>query len=692
MAFEIRLGILARYIPEEGETIVTIPDGVSTIGCSAFSDCEALTQVILPDGVREIQYSAFSDCSNITKIRIPDTVNKIEDYAFENCKKLKEIDFPDNEIDIDGNPFRNCKGLSNQEGFVILKNRLYGYYSKNSHVVIPQGVTEIVEWAFDRCKTLQKVVIPSTVTKIGTGAFACCEKLKEIDFPDNEIDIDGNPFGDCKGLSNQEGLVILKNRLYGYYSKNSHVVIPQGVTEIALGAFYGRDTLQEVVIPNTVTKIGESAFYNCYNLTEITIPGTVSEIKRYTFGGCTGLTKINISEGVTKISMFAFNGCSSLTDVHIPESVTQIEGDAFQGCTKLKTVYFGSYCPQIDSNVFPDHIEFRFPDHVLQHSKVNAFVLSHMNTDNVTSDDFAYILANMSTKSYLKFINAANTNASEVLKKTFKLLESQKVNQSRADFIFEYIAKNLPKLSAEDIAAAIDFFEENYPETAERLKTAKQGGTKQSKRKTSAVQKEIPQTMDKIKEFVLPESTEDRIKIGIELVKQAYRMISSADARGEYSAFIVSNCLLSYTDNSYNSSKIETFVEAIEKSLPGMKPFLRTNLEEILQKRAGYCLDGCVDPKIAIAIAAAIILFIDINAKIAFIMKRDKYNYENDYFERYDMGYMLDSSNFSENGMIFWIDHKTAGGSMVDGDEIMRMYRRRKPKGIIVEDYSDLYK
>lgn len=29
---------------------------------------------------------------------------------------------------------------------------------------------------------------------------------------------------------------------------------------------------------------------------------------------------------------------------------------------------------------------------------------------------------------------------------------------------------------------------------------------------------------------------------------------------------------------------------------------------------------------------------------------------------------------------------------MVDGDEIMRMYRRRKPKGIIVEDYSDLYK
>ncbi len=62
---------------------IVIPDGVTTIGCTAFDFCTGLSSVILPDSVTRIDDHAFEGCSGLTSITIPDSVTYIDEDAFD---------------------------------------------------------------------------------------------------------------------------------------------------------------------------------------------------------------------------------------------------------------------------------------------------------------------------------------------------------------------------------------------------------------------------------------------------------------------------------------------------------------------------------------------------------------------------------------------------------------------------------
>ena len=72
-------------------TSVIIPNGVTSIGSSAFSGCKSLESITLPDSVISIGDMAFDRCTNLASITIPDGVTNIGIMAFMECTSLANI-------------------------------------------------------------------------------------------------------------------------------------------------------------------------------------------------------------------------------------------------------------------------------------------------------------------------------------------------------------------------------------------------------------------------------------------------------------------------------------------------------------------------------------------------------------------------------------------------------------------------
>ena len=72
-------------VNDKSITHITIPDGVTTIGFWAFSDCSALQSIDIPNSVTTIEKYAFSCCSALKSIDIPNSVTTIGSGAFHYC-------------------------------------------------------------------------------------------------------------------------------------------------------------------------------------------------------------------------------------------------------------------------------------------------------------------------------------------------------------------------------------------------------------------------------------------------------------------------------------------------------------------------------------------------------------------------------------------------------------------------------
>ena len=76
-----------RYLGSETE--VTVPDGVDSIGDSAFYGCKGLTKLALPQGLKEIGGNAFLGCEGLSYIDIPDGVETVGDWIASESIQLR---------------------------------------------------------------------------------------------------------------------------------------------------------------------------------------------------------------------------------------------------------------------------------------------------------------------------------------------------------------------------------------------------------------------------------------------------------------------------------------------------------------------------------------------------------------------------------------------------------------------------
>lgn len=353
---------------------LVVEEGVTSISGDAFLYCNNITDVTIPSTLKTIGSCVFGNADAITSVRISD------------IKAWCNLSFPTFYGGQMSNPISNADLYLNGELVTEL--------------VIPDGITEIKDYAFYECKSLTSIIIPEGVTSIGDRAFYNCVNLSDITIPVSVSSIGDDAFWNCSsecnvrisdleqwcGLEFTEGSVPLSD--YSHFYINDELIteleIPDTVTDIGDYAFYGCCDLTSVKIPSGVKAIGVCSFSNCRNLSSVSIPATVVSIGDDAFDNCSGLARVDISslsdwfnikfasrysnplfcahnlylddelvthlsipDGISSIGDYTFIGSTCLQSMNVPKSVTSVGTDAFSFCSGLERIDIsdiGAWC------------------------------------------------------------------------------------------------------------------------------------------------------------------------------------------------------------------------------------------------------------------------------------------------------------------------------------------------------------
>lgn len=368
---------------DEGET-VKVP--VTEIRAGAFVDCVAMKEISIPKTVKTIPAGTFNGCVNLEKITV-DSAN--EYFKAEN------------------------QSLYNKDGTKLVQ---YALGKADKTFTVPQGVTEVADYALSGAKKLDSVVINEGVTKLGLGMLYSTS-IKEITLPF---------IGDKLEEATNETLKYLFLK-----SKEEAAVIPATLTKVNVNgtkisdsAFDGFENLTEISIGKNVTEIHVEGFLSCVKLekfvvdsdnpafksfennlydkagttlyryaignkaTTFVLPSEVNVISDGALSGCSYVAEItvengnqfykavdgnlydisgqtliqyaiaskatsfDIPEGVQTVSAYSFANSASLAEVSIPNTVSIIEEGAFSGASKINEIIVPDSVKEFGSNVF----------------------------------------------------------------------------------------------------------------------------------------------------------------------------------------------------------------------------------------------------------------------------------------------------------------------------------------------------
>ncbi len=231
---------------------------VTSVSQYAFQYCLKITEIVIPDSIKEIGAGAFMGCDSLESVTFGNGIRNIFERAFKNCDKLVSVDIGNVE-NWCGIIFENYQSnpLHNSEASLYLDG------VRVSHLVIPDGVEKIEQFAFASCDELDRISLPSSLKSVANQALPNLDSSKYNEYNG----------GYYLGNSNDPYAVFVKT----VSTETAEVEIKQGCKLILRGAFLFCSELESLTIPTSLASIDQYAFESCYSLESITFLGNASE-------------------------------------------------------------------------------------------------------------------------------------------------------------------------------------------------------------------------------------------------------------------------------------------------------------------------------------------------------------------------------------------------------------------------------
>lgn len=347
---------------------VTLADSIRTICDRAFQN-SCITELTLPQGVVSIGESAFAENKVLRSAVIPQSLTSIGAYAFSGCNRLFLV-YNLGSLNIVPNSYEY--GAVAQNALVVATSLSDAEYADVGKVTFLRHKTDwravwcdenanslelksfthkgeevtsfsIIDRAFAGNYNIKSVTVGSAVSSIGVSAFENCTEIRSISFTDGNLaSIGDGAFANCPSI-NSVNLKLGNLKSIGRYAfagcgELSSVQLPESLTSLSEGVFSGDKNLKNFFIPSSVTTIGESALNGCSSLEQITLPDGLTYIGPYAFYGCWGIESIIIPQNVKTISEQAFGDCFNLFVVYNLSSIDITEHNYNHGAVGYNAV------------------------------------------------------------------------------------------------------------------------------------------------------------------------------------------------------------------------------------------------------------------------------------------------------------------------------------------------------------------
>lgn len=376
--------VASGYCSADGSPSVTwllTSDSILTIGgYGAMADYDAETNmapwyeykdaynsVYIASGVTYVGNYAFRQCTNLRYVDMESSVTSLGSYCFDDCWYVESI---------------TCRAMTPPE-------TAYASFAGVNYMIpiyVPEASLELYPAAdgWNGFTDYRAIDGGSQSCVIASGSCgADGDNLMWVLTCDSVLTISGEGAMPSSYASNA-------TPWYEYGQWIKHINIEEGVTKLALNAFYNAGTyanypnVRTLSIPSTLgAPIETNFFYGCQLKTVIinsdTIVGKASyssnsslqtkfgaQVEEYIIGGSVrsianfafynqspdSLQSIYLPEGLEAIGNWAFGYIDHLTSVTVPSTVQTIGTDAFAGCSNLRSVELGEGLMTVNGQAF----------------------------------------------------------------------------------------------------------------------------------------------------------------------------------------------------------------------------------------------------------------------------------------------------------------------------------------------------